>query len=71
SSAGGFPAGPVLLIALGVLFLLHNLDLLRIERLLRYWPVLLIVLGAYMLYCRLTGNSNQEREKQEGPDANR
>lgn len=52
--ASGFPVGPVLLIALGFLFLLHNLDLLRIERLIRYWPVVLIGLGGYMLYCRLT-----------------
>jgi len=53
--ARGFPVGPVLLIALGFLFLLNNLNLLRIERLIRYWPVLLIGLGGYMLYCRLTG----------------
>ncbi len=53
--AAGFPVGPVLLIALGFLFLLNNLNLLRIERLIRYWPVLLIGLGGYMLYCRLTG----------------
>jgi hypothetical protein len=71
TSAGGFPAGPVLLIALGVLFLLHNLDLLRIERLLRYWPVLLIGLGAYMLYCRLTGSPNQPPRTREGDDGNR
>jgi hypothetical protein len=71
TSAGGFPAGPVLLIALGVLFLLHNLDLLRIERLLRYWPVLLIGLGAYMLYCRLAGYSNPSPQTREREDGNR
>jgi len=71
TSAGGFPAGPVLLIALGVLFLLHNLDLLRIERLLRYWPVLLIGLGAYMLYCRLAGYSTQSPRTREHDNGNR
>jgi hypothetical protein len=49
-----FPMAPVLLIAFGVLFLLDNLDLLKIGRLLRYWPALLIVLGIYLLYERVT-----------------
>jgi hypothetical protein len=49
-----FPAAPVILIAIGVLFLLDNLDILKITRLLRYWPALLIVLGFYMLYERIT-----------------
>lgn len=70
AEAGGFPAGPVLLIALGVFFLLHNLDLLRIERLLRYWPVLLIALGAYMLYCRLSGYRNPPAGSKESGDGN-
>jgi hypothetical protein len=49
-----FPVAPVVLIALGVIFLLDNLDLLDLHRLLRYWPVALIALGAYMLYLRMT-----------------
>lgn len=53
----GAPVGPVLLIGLGVLFLLANLGLLDFHRLIRYWPVFLIVLGAYMLYARLSGDS--------------
>ncbi|MEK7407145.1 MAG: DUF5668 domain-containing protein [Acidobacteriota bacterium] len=53
----GFPVGPVLLMALGVLFLLDTMDILEFERLIRYWPVILIGLGSYMLYCRLTGSS--------------
>lgn len=48
-----FPLAPVLLIVFGVLFLLDNLDLLRIGRLLRYWPALLILLGLYLLYERI------------------
>jgi hypothetical protein len=47
------PAAPVILIALGVVFLLSNLGVLEIRRALRYWPVLLIALGVYMLYVRL------------------
>ena len=53
----GFPAGPVLLIALGVVFLLDTLDIVEIGRLFRYWPVFLIALGGYMLYARMFGNS--------------
>ena len=48
-----FPMAPVLLIGFGLLFLLDNLDLLKIDRLLRYWPALLIVLGLYLLYERI------------------
>jgi hypothetical protein len=50
-----FPVAPVVLIALGVLFLLSNLDILQFDRLLRYWPVMLIALGAYMLFARMSG----------------
>ncbi len=54
-----FPMAPVLLIAFGVLFLLDNLDVLKIGRLLRYWPALLIVLGVYMLYERITETKHE------------
>lgn len=65
--SAGFPVGPVLLIALGVLFLLNNLELLRFERIVRYWPVLLIGLGGYMLYERLSGgNQGSGRSKEAG-----
>jgi hypothetical protein len=52
--AARFPVAPVVLIALGVIFLLDNLDLLDFSRALRYWPVALIALGAYMLYLRIS-----------------
>jgi LiaI-LiaF-like transmembrane region len=55
--AGAFPAGPIVLIALGVLFLLVNFDILSFREIGRFWPVFLIVLGAYMLFVRLTGGS--------------
>ena len=54
AQGGGFPVAPVLLIVIGILFLLHNLEIIRLYHLLRYWPVFLIVLGAYMLYVRIT-----------------
>ena len=56
-----FPLAPTVLIAVGVLFLLHNLDILRIGELIRYWPVALICLGAYMLYERLSPASERAR----------
>lgn len=49
---GKFPAGAILLIALGFLLLLDTTDIINMEDLLRYWPVGLIILGAYMLYAR-------------------
>jgi len=55
--AGQFPMIPVLLIALGVLFLLVNLHMLDLEKVLKFWPAALIVLGAWMLYERLRGGS--------------
>jgi hypothetical protein len=50
----GFPVGPVLLIAFGVVALLVNLDLIHLGQIVKYWPVLLIGLGVYLLYARVT-----------------
>ncbi len=55
----GLPVAPILLIALGVLFLLHNLDILRFHQIARYWPVALIAAGAYLLYLRVAGSGSQ------------
>jgi hypothetical protein len=46
------PIGPVVLIAVGILFLLNNLGLLDIHKAARYWPTALIVYGAYLLWVR-------------------
>ena len=54
--AARLPLAPIFLIAVGLLFLLHNLNIIRIGELVRYWPVALICLGAYMLYERLSGD---------------
>jgi hypothetical protein len=50
------PVGPIMLIVIGVLFLLSNLEIIEFRRLIRFWPALLIVLGFYMLYKRLAGS---------------
>lgn len=55
--ANKFPVAPILLIVLGVIFLLNNLDFFEVERVIRYWPVLLIGLGIYMLYVRMSHSS--------------
>jgi TM2 domain-containing membrane protein YozV len=48
------PIGPILLILLGVLFLLDTLRVIEFRELARFWPVLLILVGAFMLYNRVT-----------------
>lgn len=64
----GFPVGPVVIIALGVLFLLSNLGLLPTRDMLRYGPpVFLIALGAYMLYVRLSSDKPKSIAAQEVP----
>ncbi len=49
------PIGPIVLIAIGVLFLLDTLHVIEFREIGRYWPVLLIVVGVYMLYGRMAG----------------
>ena len=49
------PVGPILLILVGILFLLQSLHVLDFRVIGRFWPVLLIVIGAVMLYARLKG----------------
>ncbi len=51
----GLPVGPIVLIAIGALFLLNNLDVIHFSQIVRYWPIGLIGLGAYMLYERVSG----------------
>jgi len=52
--ASRVPVAPIVLIALGALFLLSNLEIIDMHKLLRYWPALLIVMGIYMIYARMT-----------------
>lgn len=51
----GRPTGAYVLIGLGVLFLLFNFDVLHFEWFGRGWPLILIALGAYLLWCRMKG----------------
>jgi hypothetical protein len=53
-NSSGFPAGPIVLILVGVLFLLNSLDIIRFYQLVRWWPLFLIALGVYMLVARLS-----------------
>lgn len=62
SEGGGFPVLPVALIALGVVFLLNNLGVLRLRFIMQFWPVLLILAGGWMLYSRLTGGKAETIE---------
>ena len=64
--ANKFPVAPILLIVLGVIFLLNNLDFFEVERVIRYWRVLLIGLGAYMLYLRVSGASETSSSQNGG-----
>jgi TM2 domain-containing membrane protein YozV len=54
---GRFPAGAILLIALGFILLLDTPAIISMETLERYWPVGLIVCGIYMLWARVTPRS--------------
>lgn len=56
------PVAGIALILLGILMLLHTLDLLDFERVARYWPVLLIAAGAYLLVGRFTSHDPAETE---------
>jgi hypothetical protein len=60
------PVGPIILIVVGVLFLLSNLEIIEIRRILRFWPALLIVMGFYMIYVRLTESSAEKGNKPDG-----
>ena len=48
-----FPVGAVVLIGLGVLFLMSNMGLIERNFIRHGWPVILIVIGAWMAYKRL------------------
>jgi hypothetical protein len=61
-TAGGVPVGPVILIGLGIVLLLDTLDLISFDRVAKYWPLLLIAGGLYLLYARIDGRAaNHER----------
>jgi hypothetical protein len=55
------PVAGVVLIGLGAVLLLHTLDLLDFDRVARYWPVLLIAAGVYLLAGRFL-HTTEEKE---------
>ncbi len=67
-SPASFPVAPVLLIVAGVIFLLNNLNVLRLEHIIRYgFPIFLIALGVYLLYVRITRNGAPAARQEEAP----
>jgi len=58
---GAFPTGPVVMIALGVMFLLSNLRILNFSDIWKFWPVLLIGSGVYHLWLRVNGHETEGR----------
>jgi hypothetical protein len=57
------PIGPIVLIAIGILFLLDTLNLIHFRDIGRFWPVLLIVVGVYMLWGRMAGLRSHMRHQ--------
>jgi hypothetical protein len=57
------PVAAIGLIVLGVLLLLHTLDLLNFEYVARFWPVLLIAAGVYLLWERFSGRDGEVRHE--------
>jgi hypothetical protein len=51
-SRGHHQTAPLLLIAIGVIFLLDEFDMIDFDRLARFWPLGLIALGIWMLVKR-------------------
>ncbi len=54
------PVAGVVLVVLGILLLLHTLHIFDFEYVTRYWPVLLIAAGVYLLYTRFSGSGTKE-----------
>ena len=57
------PAAGIALVLLGAVMLLYTLDLFDFERVIRYWPVLLIAAGVYLLYGRFAGGQEEARHE--------
>jgi hypothetical protein len=56
------PVAGVALVVLGTLLLLHTLDVLDFDRVARYWPVLVIALGVYLLWGVFAGHGKAASE---------
>jgi len=60
------PIGPLILILIGVLFLLDSLHVIPFREIGRFWPVILIIIGAAMLYSRLSAAGGSTRPSRYG-----
>ncbi len=58
--ADSAPVAGIVLVVLGIVLLLHTLHVFDLEYLARYWPVLLIAAGVYLLYNRFAGHRSTE-----------
>ncbi|HUI81738.1 MAG TPA: B-box zinc finger protein [Bryobacteraceae bacterium] len=58
---GSGPAAGIVLVLLGVVLLLNTLNIFNFAYLARYWPVVLIAAGVYLLYNRFSGHGASER----------
>ena len=70
SVARSSPVAGIVFVASGIIFLLHSLGFWRIRDVLPFWPVVLIVLGIYMVYQRVTARRREE-ESQLAADSRR
>jgi hypothetical protein len=61
-SGRDLPIVAIGLIVFGGVLLLHTLDLLDFERVARFWPLILIAAGVYLLYNRFRGEVTSERQ---------
>ncbi len=57
-TSGARSGGALVLIAIGVMLLLSNLGLLSLGQIMKWWPLLLIGIGASMLVNRLSSNGH-------------
>jgi hypothetical protein len=60
-----WPVAGIALILLGILMLLRTLNLFDFEQVARWWPVLLIAAGAYLLYGRFARGGATEEARHE------
>jgi hypothetical protein len=57
-------AAGVILVVLGLVLLLRTLDILNIDEMMaRYWPVLLIAAGVWLLWGRIAGHSDDNTHR--------
>jgi hypothetical protein len=59
------PIAGIALMGLGAILLLNTLEIFDIERIMRFWPVLLIALGAYLLLGRFFGDEPAKENRHE------